>query len=64
MNKNIVFGRTKMLVGACQRATARAVGNKVLAEAGQRRYFAGRELIAAGEAQQIIKRCITRLQAH
>jgi uncharacterized protein YjbJ (UPF0337 family) len=64
MNMNIFFGHTKTLLGVCQQTAGRAMGNRTLAEAGQRRYFAGKGLVAVGEAQKIIKGCINRLQAH
>jgi uncharacterized protein YjbJ (UPF0337 family) len=64
MNMNIVLGYTKTLFGVCQQTAGRTMGNRTLAEAGQRRYFEGKGQIAVGEAQNIIKGCINRLQAH
>jgi uncharacterized protein YjbJ (UPF0337 family) len=61
MNMNIVAGHTKTMLGVCQQTAGRALGNRTLAEAGQRRYFSGKGHVAVGEAQQIIKGCISRL---
>jgi uncharacterized protein YjbJ (UPF0337 family) len=58
----IVLGHTTTLLGACQRATGHAIGNKSMAQAGLERYFTGKGQVAAGEAQDIIKACIARLQ--
>ncbi|RXZ33204.1 CsbD family protein [Oxalobacteraceae bacterium CAVE-383] len=64
MNMNIVIGHTKTVFGACQQTAGQVLGNQTLAEAGQRHYFAGKGQVAIGEAQQIIKSCIDRLQIH
>jgi uncharacterized protein YjbJ (UPF0337 family) len=64
MNMNIVIGHTKTLFGVCQQTAGRVLGNKTMAEAGQHRYFTGKGQIAVGEAQKIIKGCISRLQVH
>ncbi|HEY4317618.1 MAG TPA: CsbD family protein [Herbaspirillum sp.] len=64
MNMNIVIGHTRTLFGVCQQTAGRVMGNRTLAEAGQRRYFAGRSQVAVGDAQKIIKDCISRLQLH
>jgi uncharacterized protein YjbJ (UPF0337 family) len=62
MNNDIALGHIKTLVGACQHALASAVGNRTLAEAGQRRYCAGKGQVSVGKAQQLIKQCIARMQ--
>jgi uncharacterized protein YjbJ (UPF0337 family) len=62
MNMNIVLGHTKTLLGACQQATGRVLGNKTMAQAGLARYFTGKGQAAAGQAQDIIKECVARLQ--
>ena len=62
MNVNIVLGRIKKLIGACQRGAARATGNSIWEETGVRRCRAGRQQIAIGEARRIIKQYVARLQ--
>lgn len=62
MNMNIMLGHSKTLLGICQQATGRVIGNKSMAQAGQERYFTGKGQTAAGQAQDIIKECVARLQ--
>ena len=62
MNVNIVLGRIKTLIGACQRRAARATGNSIWEQTGTRRCLAGRQQIAIGEARRIIKQYVARLQ--
>jgi uncharacterized protein YjbJ (UPF0337 family) len=64
MNMNIVIGHTKTIFGTCQQKAGSIIGNRTLAETGQRRYFAGKGQIAIGEAQRIIKGCLNRPQTH
>jgi len=62
MNVNIVLGRIKTLIGACQHMAARATGNSMWEETGKRRCLAGRQQTAIGEARRIIKQYVARLQ--
>ncbi|MDB5988760.1 MAG: hypothetical protein JWQ10_163 [Herbaspirillum sp.] len=62
MNMNIVLGHAKMMLGICQQKIGRIIGNLTLANAGKQRYFTGKAQVAIGEAQDIIKECLSRLQ--
>jgi uncharacterized protein YjbJ (UPF0337 family) len=62
MNMNIVLGHAKMLLGVCQQTTGRMIGNPTLVDAGKRRYCSGKGQVAIGQAQDIIKQCLSRFQ--
>jgi uncharacterized protein YjbJ (UPF0337 family) len=62
MNMNIVLGHAKTLLGVCQQTIGRMIGNQALTDAGEQRYFAGKGQVTIGQAQEIIKECISRLQ--
>ena len=64
MNMNIVLGHAQTLLGVCQQTTGRMIGNRTLTNAGKQRCFSGKGQVAAGQAQDIIKECISRLQTH
>jgi uncharacterized protein YjbJ (UPF0337 family) len=64
MNINILIGHTKTGLGALQQAAGGMIGNRTVVAAGRHLYFCGKGQISVGEAQEIIKRCINRMQAH